>query len=271
MSIFRGRSFIYNDVMSDMFGLEIISFETGGITSIASSEREVVESYLPRRYRSVLYGINHTEPLVFRLVAGSCRPLSAEMQMAINRWLIGQRAYAPLRIVQDDMESVYYNALITNLEYTSFGNYAFAISATVHCDSPYAWTLDEVIERTYAPSISPKGIDIYNSSDVLGFVYPDVIIKADTSLSQFVGVGNTASGDTGDANRFMVTELAAGRITTINVRGENRILTCDSPGFKLSQFNKRWIRLAPGMNHLVLHGAQTYIKITFRTPKIIGG
>ncbi len=269
MASFRGRSFIYNNIMSDMFGLEIISFETGGTTSIATSEREIVESYLPRRHRSVFYGVDHTEPLVFNLVAGSCRPLSVQIQSGINRWLIGQNRYAPLRIVQDDMEEYFYNALITNLEYTSFGNFAFAINATVHCDSPYAWTLPKLHSGLFNYRDAVKTMTVYNDSDVLGFIYPDLNITLNTSQTKSLQIRNNTIGDDNESS-FNIDNMST-TYPKIEVDGTNRIIKSSDPNFKLNDFNKRWVRLAPGNNQLQFIGGVTRAVVQFVSPKLIGG
>lgn len=269
MASFRGRSFIYNGMMSDMFGLEIISFETGGMTSVATSEREVVESYLPRRHRSVFYGVDHTQPLVFNLVAGSCRPLSVQVQSSINRWLLGQKQYAPLRIVQDDMEEYFYNALITNLEYTSFGNFTFAISATVHCDSPYAWTLPKMHRSLFRATDPIKKMTIYNDTDVLDFIYPDLTISVNTGQSKSLQIRNNTIGDNNETS-FNIDNINLTN-AEISVDGTNRIITSTDATFRLNDFNKRWVKLAPGNNELQFIGGVTSAVVQFVSPKIIGG
>lgn len=266
---FYGCYFSFDGMPCTDFGLMMYDFDTNssGTNNTLSTKTEIVEDRIARRYTPLHYGTITNEPLEFTMTFGADIP-SIDKGVYLDRWdintianwLTAHDTYKWLEISQPDMEMFRYKCFITDLKYTDVGNFPWAFTCKVVCDSPYAYQYPEVFKYTVSGSME---IDILNQSCYRGFYKPQVTL----SLSK----GGTFSiKNVTDNNRTMQLTGLPASASTIYIDNENEIITCDTISNPYQYFNFNFFRLCRGDNHLIITGVGT-AEITCEFPINIGG
>lgn len=264
---FYGRSFLYNSMASDMYGLFIRDIDAQAINkTMGSTEMEIYEEKTYRRATPYFYGSTPAKKLSFPMSAYSDEELTAEQFQTVQAWLFSSRTYKKLQIVQFDMQGVYFNAILNSPEIVRVGNQIFGFTCLVNCDSPFAYKFPKTTTYTYTdPSVVASEI-FYNGSDDKGaYLYPSLVITMNT-----FGGDISIENESDSSRTFSFTSLSAGEVITI----DNSLQTMvSSTGLKrLSSFNKNYLRLVPGINRLNISGNVASIAMTTQfVAKKIGG
>lgn len=247
--MFYGRSFIYDGVPSETYGLYIMDIDANAIeSSMGSSSMDIMEQKIYRKATPYFYGSTPSPKLSFPFSAYSETELDAGTFEIIQRWLFSSRSYKPFQIDQFDIQDVYFNAILNNPEIKRAGNLIQGFSCTVECNSPFAYRFPQITEYEYTASVVDSTETYYNGSDDSGdYLYPKLIITMNNIN------GNVSITNLDDGNRlFEFTNLLGNEILTIDC-GLQTISS--STGLKrLSHFNKKFLRLIPSVNRLRIQG-----------------
>ena len=248
---FYGSSFSFDGVSCEEYGLMLYDFNnTSQGNSSYAKGMDISEDRIAGRVRSVFYGTEYKNPLEFKLVFGvnseiaeSGEDIDRQEMEVIGSWLTGHGSYKWLVIDQPDMEGIRYHCIITDLEVLEYAGNKWAFQCSVHCDSPYAYTVPMTFQYVVDSTLS----EVLPSRSSINQKYmPKITI--DLSDGGDFSIENT---DTGCKFILANVPAASGLIT---LDSENGILSCES-GINLYQFcNFEWPSLVRGDNHLNFEG-----------------
>lgn len=265
---FYGSYFSYDNIPCTEYDLMI--YDVNGVVQSGSgftSAVSVIEDRLVRGYSSILYGTTQNNPLTFTMVFGLIearaiqdKDLDRWDMEAIASWLTNSNGYRDLVIEQNDMEMVKFKCIVTDLKVVSWGNMPWAFSATIQCDSPFAYTFPETF--TFAGGSTRNRI--FSKSSFKGFYYPEMVITRSDS-------GDFEIINTSDNNRsFKLTGLPVG-VNRIMVDNQRGIIKDMIGGINLyPYFNFNFLRLVRGDNYLNVTGNGT-VSIVCEYPMNVGG
>lgn len=275
MATFFGSEFMYNGTLSSRFGLMIAYINSSSGEEHAMSPAVNLVSYkLPRRSKVYQLGAEIEGDGTFEFQISFFRkqdqPIMASERDAISKWLCSDFSFKPLRIIQDDMSSVYYNCFFKSLRYVAFAGYANGFVADVVCDAPFAWKnrkVKEKINSSVSPGYYPDvtNIELYNTSSDHNLTIPS-LIEVD------LGENSTGFKLTNLSNHsefFEFRNLVVGEKIRIDdlyciesvTRPNTIIVDC---------FSGEFLRLINGINRIVINGQIKRIKIAYQSGRKIG-
>jgi len=233
---FHAEHILYNGISSERFGLRLYN-ENGGLDDATGTSFSILRSSLRGGQSFVYMGREARDPMPMQLSLVSDKPLDSAMQGAIHKWLIGHDGYKELRIVQADMSTLRIGCIFYELNYLQVGNDTVGVSVEGECDSCYFRGNDIHITR----SGESGSFQVQNTSDVNEYIFPEMKISMPSGGGSFSFINET------DNSRESVFDTLSGdeEILLDNFRK----IIVSSHGFRrLSNFNKKWIRLLPGKN-----------------------
>ena len=246
---FFGKSFIYNLIPSDTFGLFISELDSGAINrQMGSMPVEIYEQKIFRKPSPYFFGSSPSAKLKFDFSAHAERDIDADEFQIIQKWLFGSKTYKKFQIVQEDIESCYWLAILNNPQITRVGNLIHGFSATIECNSPYAFKFPKTTTYNYtSPDVDSVEVFYNSSDDADSYLYPSLVLTINT-FGGDVSIVNESDND----REFLFTGLSAHEVITM----DNGLQTISSStGLKrLGNFNKKFLRLVPGVNNLHITG-----------------
>lgn len=265
---FYGRSFIYDNIPSENFGLYIMDVDTNAINvSMGNSSMEIIEQKIFRKATPYFYGSTPSPKLEFDFSAFSENEIDAMQFEAIQKWLFSSRGYKRLAIDQVDIQDIYFNAILNDPKINRIGNKIHGFSCRVQCDSPFALKYPKTTSYNYTSATVDSTEIFWNESDDTGdYLYPTSLV---------ITMNNTGGG-------VSITNLDdSSRVVSFNFLSSNEVLTISplyqtissSTGFKrLGNSNKKFLRLVPNKNRLRIRGAVASVVMTNQfIAKKIGG
>ena len=265
---FYGRSFMYDGVPSETYGLYIADIDANAINvSMGSSSMDIREQKIFRKATPYFYGGTPSPKLSFDMSVFSEGEIDASSFQLIQKWLFSSRTYKTLQIDQPDIQDVYFRAILNDPKINRVGNLLQGLSFSVICDSPYAFRFPKTTTYTYTTSIVDSTETFYNESDDTGdYLYP----------SSLVITMNTEGGDItitnlDDSNRVVnFVNLSANEILTIS--STYQTIESSTGLLRLSNSNKKFLRLVSGVNRLRVQGNVASVAMTnqFIAKKISG-
>lgn len=266
--MFYGRSFLYDSVPSELYGLYISDIDANAINkSMGSSSMDIYEQKIYRRATPYFYGSTPAPKLEFDFSAYSEDELDADRFELIQKWLFSSRTYKPFAIDQYDMQNVYFNVILNDPQIVRVGGKIMGFSCKVTCDSPFALRYPVTTTYTYTESVVDSTETITNDSDDSGdYLYPTSMVVTMNNLAGDFSITNFDDGDR--VVSFM--DLATNEVLTISPLYQT---ISSSTGLKrLSNSNKKFLRLVPEINRLRIQGNVSSISITNQfIAKKIGG
>ena len=137
---FYAQNFVFDNIPSETFSLIISSSDGGEGTSNGINDVEIRTKEIFRRPKPFFYGVQQSSVLEFEVeIMTTEQELTAIDSALIQKWLFGQSTYKKLRIVQYDMEDIYFNCFLKSPQIKRVGNIIRGFTATVVCDAPFAW------------------------------------------------------------------------------------------------------------------------------------
>jgi len=265
--MFYGSSFIFNGIPSENYGIKIISFQkTSGVTtSSAGNEVEIIEKRIYRRPTSFHFGNSPTNPLTFTLELGYENFVSATDRSNVEKWLLGQNTYKKFQVDQDDVAEIFWNVIFTSAEIIYVGRKQVGMTLSAQCDAPWAYTFPQSFSYDFTPdAVQSFDFEFYNSSDNNNYLYPTIEFTLNSLGSDF-----TLTNTTDDGRQFIFTGLSADEGITVN----NSLQTLSSTTglYRLSYFNKNWLRFLPGLNSLHITSAISFVEFTYSFARAVGG
>lgn len=272
---FSGSIFTFDGVSSDKFGLTITSSGSDGENDnpLISSVDFITQksSQNPKFYQ---LGVEQSSPLTFQIEFFSDEPIYVYDREQIALWLSGNGQFKKLRIIQDDMTSIYYNCYFSKIDWTNIRNVGYGFKGTVVCDSPFAWKNQTKFVKTNEPTSGTEG----------NFHYPEqtkiVVVNTSTDYNLIMPNVQIALGD--NNNKFKLTNLSNnnqwfafdnlqnGEVVSItnslcisSVTYPNKIV--------IDHFSGEFLELVRGKNQIVIDGQIKEIKFIYNQSKNVGG
>jgi len=266
MGSFYAYDFMFDSVPSQTYNVKISYFsQSDPYGSPAGSDVEIIEKYVPRRYKPYEFGIKYPKMLEFDVEFTSADDITALDRNVIEKWLLGRSSFLPLQIIQDDLTATTYNVIFTGATNQYVGNTQKGMVLHARCDSPWAWGNPGYISRTYGGNnIVTDNFTLYNYSAHRDYVYPKITFTLNTVGNMFQ-ITNFS-----DNNRvFSFTALSPNE--TITVDNDLQILQSSTGLFRMGNFNKNWLRLRDGKNSLNVYSGIGTFTITYDIAKKVGG
>lgn len=265
--MFYGANFIFNEIPSENYGLQILDFQrtSGATNSSAGNSTEINQKWVYRRTVPYHFGNSQNIPLEFSLKIGYSDFVSSIDIRNVSKWLLGQSGYKKLQIVQDDLENIYFNTIFTGAEIVYIGNKPTGMILSAVADAPWAHTFPQSFNYSYTPDeVRNFDFTFYNSSDNNNYLYPTIEFTLNSIGSDF-----TLTNTTDDGRQFIFTGLSADEGITI----DNSLQTISSTTglYRLSCFNKHWFRFLPGLNSLNITSAISFVEFTYSFARAVGG
>lgn len=266
--MFYGRSFIYDNVPSELYGLYIMDVDTNAINaSMGSSSMDIREQKIYRKATPYFYGSTPSPKLEFEFSAFSEQEMDAVQFEAVQKWLFSSRSYKRLAIDQPDIQDIYFNSILNDPKIQRVGNLISGFSCTVVCNSPFAFKYPSTTTYSYSASVIDTTETYYNMSDDTGdYLYPTSLIITMNNENGDVTITNLD-----DSSRVVsFTNLLANEVLTISPLYQT---ISSSTGLKrLSNSNKKFLRLVPNVNRLRIQGNVSSIQMVNQwVAKKIGG
>jgi hypothetical protein len=226
-----------------------------------------------RRPIPFFYGAEQIPVLQFGLSIMSLDEITAEDYSQISSWLYGQMNYKELRICQPDMQTMWFNAFLTQPKTVRVGNIIRGTTCTVVCDAP--WGYKPSVSYSYGDytgDIVSQDIEIFNNTGNNFYTYPTNMIITANSLGGNVKITNIT--DSYRESNFIVYP------------NEQLVMNCDLQTissslstYPLSQMgtsarsysDKNWLRLLPNYNLLTITGNFINFSIMIPSAAKIGG
>lgn len=254
---FFGHSFIYDSTPSELFGLYIRDLDASAInSSMGNSSMEIVEKKIYRKATPFFYGATASPRLSFPFAAYADQEIDAESFSLIQKWLFSSTSYKQFQISQIDMQDVLFYAILNEPKIERVGNLVRGFTCTVECNSPFAYRFPKATTYTYTVSTVDSTETYYNGSDYTGdYLYPNLVI----TMNNFAGDISITNLD--DSNRVSsFVDLQANEVLTINCGLQT--ISSSSGLRRLSNSNKNFLRLVPGVNRLRIVGNVASVVMT---------
>jgi len=264
---FYGRTFIYDDVPSENYGLFISDIDASAVNrTMGNTSVEIYEKKLFRRATPYFYGATPSKKLSFKFSSFSEDELTGDDFELVQKWLFGSKTYKKFQVVQEDMQQVYFNAIMNDPEIVRVGNMIMGFTCNVECDSPFAYLFPKTTTYSYTGSTVDSVEEFYNASDDAdSYLYPKLVITVN-SFGGDVTIRNLSES----SRSSVFTSLSPNEVITIDSSFQT---ISSSTGLKrLSNFNKKFLRLVPGLNRLRVQGNVASVVMTTQfISKKIGG
>ena len=154
------------------------------------------------------------------------------------------------------MQTSYFDCIFNEPKTVRNGNQIYGFNAEVVCNSAFGWETPKTTTYTYSASVVDSSVVFNNRSDDSGnYLYPNLVITMNNIA------GGLSITNSSDSNRvFSFAGLSGNEVLTINCGLETLV---SSTGLKrLSNFNKNFLRLVPGINNLRIQGNVASIAMT---------
>jgi len=264
--MFNSANFIFNEIPSENYGIQILDFErTSGVTnSSAGNATEIIEKRIYKRTKPYHFGNSQTIPMTFNLTIGASDFISAIDVAKISKWLLGKSGYLKFQVDQDDIGEIYWNVIFTSGEVIYVGRKPVGLLLHAQTDSPWAYTFPRSINYSF-PIIALQNFDFtfYNDSDDNCYLYPIIEFNLNS-----LGADFTISNATDNNREFTFSGLSP--LEEISVDNDLKIITSSTGLHRLSYFNKNWFRLLPGVNELNVSGAIEWLDIQYQFARTVG-
>ena len=261
---FWAHRFIFDDTPSDKYDLFVISNGSSGVVQATGSGS--VELYTQKVYRRIkpyLYGTQQSPVLEFDLSFASLKPICAEKQALISKWLLGQSTYKKLRICQPDYQDVYFNCLLTNPTFNCVGNFAYSMTCHVICDSPFAWEEPQTVVKTNLTS--QITFDINNTSDLNDYVYPIIKFTLSGTSTEFQITNNSLKYPNGNVETFAMSGLNVNEVITVN--NDLGIVTSSMGLARYKNVSGTFFRMKPFLNNISVGSDLAKVEITYQNAR----
>lgn len=257
---FYSSKFIYNGTSSDYFDLYISEIGGDGSSEWSGSgSMEIYNKKLYRRSTPFFYGSAIGDNLEFELSFNSSEDIDSRKSELIQKWLFSSRSYKKLMIIQPDMQDVYMNVILNNPQVVRDGNLIRGYTCTAQCDSPFGgWKFPKTKAYNYTAEVIDSTVVFNNSSDDTGaYLYPIL------ELTMNNAGGEITITNQSDAGRvFSFTSLSPSEVVTVDNSLQQISSSTDLK--RMSNFNKKFFRLIPGVNTLRFQGNIQSIAMTYQ-------
>jgi len=261
---FFAHTFTFDGIPSETYNLYIASPSGGDVTTNGANDVELVTDMPFRRSTPFLLGVKQTPVLEFPVSIYTPEELTAMETTLVQKWLFGQLQWKRLRIMQYDMQDIYFNVFLKEPKIQRIGNKIVGFDCTVHCDSPWGWQDINPYTVTYSTPPSSATFTINNITDNIDYTYPVV-----TAVVNGTGGGNLVLTNNTDVITTTQNSIVANETITIN---SNLQMIYSSSGLSIfDNFNGFWPRLLNGINAYTVSGQISSISFVYKLARKVGG
>lgn len=242
--MFINTTFEFDGQQSTEYGLLLANMSSSTMNTPFALGRQVREAKIGSKSIPYFFGVDE-EPLQFRVMLAREEEWDYDTRLRVVRWLF-QNEYKPF--ISTDNIGVIYNAMVVDSpEKISVGNIPRMIELNFRCDAPWAWTPHYVYNYDLSTNTGTTTITIENNSNIQKYVHPEIWIRA-------IDGGTITLTNTSDGGRqTILTNLLANEVVYLN--NEFKQIETDLPSvYRLKDFNRKWIQLVYGMNHIQVTG-----------------
>lgn len=256
--------FIYDNIPSKLQDICVVHFQEENLAQSGGSSSEILTYKNNRTNKWIISSIDYNEPLKFeiQIINTDCSVIDSVKERYLNRWLLTNQ-YRWLQIEKDDYSDIQFKCIFSNPQRLVVGGKTYGMQYNITCDA--SWGYSSVFTKTTEDIVNNQ-LYIYNDSDELNnYIYPVITIKALKNCN--LKIENI--DDNLNNRYFLLKNISKNEI--IYIDNENQIITTNnsSHNYILGDFNKQWIRLGSGNNHLVFSD-DCEIKIEYRTIRKVG-
>lgn len=187
--------------------------------------------------------------------------VSIEEYREMLRWL-NRKGFHEFTIVQPGYEFIYYEGSF-NCSPIEFGGHIYGMELTITTNRPYG--LGTKQELNYEISESGESFNIYDTSDEMGVLYPDMIIECHAN-------GDFSMHNSIEDRTMLIKNCVAGEI--LSIFGESKIITTTVPAHAVyNDFNYKFFRLAntdSERNNLITVSLPSKISINYIPIRKVG-
>lgn len=261
------NDFILGDFKASDSGLIAGSFSNGDSEYELGMKVEVIEEFIGCNPVPVYLGQKYADKLKPQVtliknpsVYTDNMAFSDQECRAVLRKITGIRGYQWMKLIDGNIiEDLWYKARISSVSYKRVGSNIVGIILDMECDSPFAWSAENIITVHTA---ADQPFYVFNNTDDLNnYVLPTVKI---TVLSD----GSLSVINKTDHWESKIKNAKENETFTMNCNSEI-ISSSDAHSILLNDFNMHWLRLLPGKNEYVIN-MNAVITFNFRVPRKAG-
>ena len=241
--------FVYDDIKLSDKGYIICDFDDKSGTEIVDVGSTITFNKIKRDsgriYTLASATYDECVTATFDICKNDCLYNNNEMEITteefreIMQWL-NRREFLPFRIVDDQQTVCWYNASF-NIDKVIIGGRIYGARLTMETDRPFGY--DDKVTRQYALSDANAEINIINTSNEIGYLYPIVEIKC--WMSGNLTITNALEGCSTEIKNCSNAEIITlnGETQTIETNNENNHIK----GKRHNDFNWEFPRLGTKM------------------------
>jgi phage-related protein len=266
MSSFYARTFMYDGIPCEYYNdLRILNFDTSGVSdSDGGSGMTIQQKYIYRRSKPFYYGRTQDISLEFEVTVGSENNISSVDRARIESWLLGRMEYLPFQVQQDDLQNVVFYTLLTKSTNKYIGNLNYGLTLHAQCNAPWGFEYPKTLTKNYSGSAIVNEIfNFNNTSDDSDYNYPAI-----SFTTSGVGSGITITNLQDSSRQFVFSGISS--LETMTVDNDRQIISSSTGLLRLSNFNKKFLRLVPGKNTLTIAGGITNFSMTTTFARKVG-
>ena len=261
---YYGKRFEYNGISSDDYNLYVASLtSSSGVESESlSKEVDVTSDKLPRGIEYI-YGTQFNKNIEFKMsvIVVDCSRtsmyLDRELCREIEKWLFTSKKFAKLKIEDDELDTIYFNAILDKPEILYLGDKCIGYTFTVVTNSPYAYANSKKINQA---NITNTTMVINNATDKVGYTYPTISFKLNSGDS--VSIINHSDND----REFKFTDISTDE--TITVDNKYQTISSSNDLSRSANFNKKFFRLLNGRNTIEIIGDLAELNIEYEICRV---
>lgn len=246
----------YDGISCQDFGLMVVQIGSSGMTSTRFGFNRTINEESVRGNETPYYYGYDNEPYQFSITFAKRGEWTDLEKINVVKWLY-KKGYKSF-VSNDNTDITYYCMPTGEANFYDNGCGEGYVTLTMRCNSPYGYLPKQILDFTI--EISPTTITIVNDSGVNENYYPylEVTVNEGTSFS----LNNLQ--DSRDA--FAFDNLYEGE--KIYIDNERKTIQTSEAGvFRMNNFNKRWLRLLPGINQIEVTGLVTlHFEMQFPVP-----
>lgn len=256
-----GYPFIYNKIPSEIYNVSLVFIDESYTNRPSGSGIEMITDTVRRNAKVLYLGASQAPPLEFNIEVVFDNPVDIFVLTQVKDWLGGSISFTELQICAEYFNTYYFNCYIQLNEDLVYNGGYRGVSATVKCDAPFAWEFAD--ERRYELNPGKNNTIFFNN------------LSADSELLRpTIEVTMASSGN------FSIQNITTGKTTTFTgLTGGETVVLDNLYGFitsslgvlRVANFNKVFLKLAKGMNELLVTGNANLLVIQFQNAKRIGG
>lgn len=274
MGYLNVRSFIYDGVSSDAFGV--------GIGWLKGDNKDTVSTGLSvniqqgtmnmERYEANQYGVipSGSLQMEFGIYKKDGKDFTYEESRRINTWLRGSNVYKKFYFDDENPETVHYYAICTNIEDVVLTGITMK-KLTFSCNSPFGYARE--VEKVYESTSTAKDYKVINQSDY-GVYYPTIKIETAASYTGKFVIENTTENRSMTLDFKNVSSVSGQKTLILNCKlnkvtnSKNELIPLYKIGWD-ELTNIYWFRLTEKENIMKLKGTGT-VTMSFEFPRKVG-